>query len=113
MVLDQPTLQTSDFAITRLTSGTARPPAPLLATSAASPPGHFLDVADKAKFVVGYDVSMIPGATGAIIEFAFPGPNLFASLFTIDNPNGTARDANIGATGSQFSVTVTGTKGLA
>ena len=67
----------SDLAFTRVDAGTSRPPAPILSLGPGNPPAHSLDVAYKGRFTVTYDVSRVPGASGAIIELAAPPPATF------------------------------------
>jgi hypothetical protein len=102
----------SDLAFTRVDAGTARPPAPLLSLGAGNPAVHTLDVPYKSKFIVSYDVSHVPGATGAIIELAAPppsafyvgAPSLYDAFNTFRNPNGNAIDDNGVVTGSLYHV---------
>ena len=68
----------SDLAFTRVDAGTARPPAPLLSLPHdPSAPVHTLLVPYRSPFVVSYDVSHVPGATGAIVELSAPPPSPF------------------------------------
>ena len=120
VLVDQISGTVSDLALTRVTAGEARASAPLLAPSATTRSGHFLRVPEHGSFVVAYDVSNVPGATGAIIEFAAPGVNNFGSLFTVANPNGSQLDRNTIGTGTpnemivpNYSLTVSGTRGTA
>jgi hypothetical protein len=108
----------SDLAFTRVDAGTARPPAPLLSLTPASPAAHTLDVPFKASFSVAYDVSNVPGATGAIVELAAPPPGPFfygaglnGGFNTFRNPNGNALDDDGLITGSLYHVSASGVKG--
>jgi hypothetical protein len=108
----------SDLAFTRVDAGTARPPAPLLSLGTGYAGTHTLDVPYKAPFTVGYDVSHVPGATGAIVEFAAPPPAPFFAFPTISgayntfrNPNGDRLDDDGVFTGSIYHVTANGTVG--
>ena len=109
----------SDLAFTRVDAGTARPPAPLLSLPHdMTTPLHTLEVPYKAPFVVAYDVSHVPGASGAIVELSAPPPSpiLYGQGFrggfnTFRNPNGNALDENGVITGSLYHVRATGTTG--
>ncbi|HEY0396337.1 MAG TPA: S8 family serine peptidase [Candidatus Elarobacter sp.] len=107
----------SDYAFTRVDTGTTRPPAPLIALGNA-PGVHSTDVPYRGSFTVSYDVSSIPGATGAIVEVAAPrpGPNFYNSVpnggwNTFRNPNGSGLDDNGVVTGSVYHVAGSGTRG--
>ncbi|MBV8645564.1 MAG: hypothetical protein JO225_16795 [Candidatus Eremiobacteraeota bacterium] len=108
----------SDFAFTRVDAGTARPPAPLLSLTRGAPAAHSLDVPYKGTFAVSYDVSNVPGASGAMIEIAAPppGPFFYDSILgvgfnTFRNPNGNALDDDGVVTGSIYHQAVGGTVG--
>ncbi len=108
----------SDLAFTRVDAGTARPPAPLLSLGTAAGGVHSLDVPYKTRFTVHYDVSNVPGATGAIIELAAPPPAPFfvfptlADAFnTFRNPNGDQIDDDGVFTGSVYHVSANGSVG--
>lgn len=107
----------SDLAFTRVDAGTARPAAPLLSLGAGSPAVHALDVPYKARFTVSYDVSHVPGATGAIVELSAPPPSVFYvptmtdGLNTFRNPNGNAIDDDGVVTGSLYHVAASGVTG--
>jgi hypothetical protein len=109
----------SDLAFTRVDAGTARPPAPLLSLGTGSPGVHTLDVPYKTKFTVSYDVSHIPGATGAIVELAaappstfyIPQPSMYEGLNTFRNPNGNALDDDGVETGSLYHIAASGVTG--
>ena len=108
----------SDFAFTRVDTGTARPPAPLLAVAPNGSPSHGLNVPYKGKFTVSYDVSHVPQATGAIIEISAPPPGFhyyngyfWSGLNTFRNPNGSQLDDNGVVTGSIYHVQASGTAG--
>ncbi len=101
----------SDFAFTRVASTTAgRPNAPLLSIE-GSVPGHFLEIPYKGSFQVHYDVRNVPGANGAHLEISSPGQNLWGSINTFNNPNGTVRDDNEHDTGSVYFEPLPGTAG--
>ncbi len=108
----------SDLAFTRVDAGTARPPAPLLSLPHdPSAPLHSLQVPYRSPFVVSYDVSHVPGASGAIVEIAAPPPSpafaILASvgLNTFRNPNGSAPDDDGVITGSIYRVRAAGVTG--
>jgi hypothetical protein len=108
----------SDLAFTRVDAGTTRPPAPLLSLGQGSPTAHSLDVPYKGKFTVTYDVSSVPGASGAIVELAAPppapldlGPDLSDAYNTFRNPNGNEIDDDGVITGSLYHVLAAGVKG--
>ncbi|HWT06881.1 MAG TPA: S8 family serine peptidase, partial [Xanthomonadales bacterium] len=109
----------SDLAFTRVDAGTARPPAPLLSLPHdPSPPVHTLAVPYRSPFVVSYDVSHVPGASGAIVELAAPPPSpffykqgFFGGFNTFRNPNGNALDDDGVITGSLYHVRASGTTG--
>ena len=109
----------SDLAFTRVDTGTARPPAPLLSLPHDSgAPVHTLEVPYKSPFVVSYDVSHVPGASGAIIELAAPPPSPFyyrqgfsGGLNRFRNPNGSTLDDDGVITGSLYHLHATGSTG--
>jgi hypothetical protein len=108
----------SDLSFTRVDAGTARPPAPLLSLGAGNPTFHTLDVPYKGTFTVTYDVSHVPGATGAIIELGAAPPSTFyvdSTLYdaynTFRNPNGSTLDDNGVVTGSLYHVAASGKTG--
>jgi hypothetical protein len=109
----------SDLAFTRIDAGTARPPAPLLSLPHdSSAPLHTLEVPYKSPFVVSYDVSHVPGASGAIIELSAPPPSPFyyrqgyaGGFNTFRNPNGNALDDDGVITGSLYHVRASGMTG--
>ncbi|MEV6025249.1 hypothetical protein [Streptomyces sp. NPDC052036] len=87
-----------EFASIRVDGGdpSQRPAAPTLAAKEASGAfGHLLEI-DRAapRFSVRYDVSRVKGATGTLLEFSAPGPNMYNSYNLVSNQNGTARDRN-------------------
>ncbi|HEY4462212.1 MAG TPA: hypothetical protein VGN41_06045, partial [Streptosporangiaceae bacterium] len=98
----------------RVEGGTAaqRPPAPTLA---APPSGGFGHQAAASRavpgFAVRYDVSGIPGATGARLEFSAPGPNLYRSLNMVNNQNGSAPDHDGVDSPATLDRAVSGTRG--
>ena len=108
----------SDLAFTRVDAGNARPPAPLLSLGNGAPAVHTLDVPYQTRFTVSYDVSTVPGASGAIVELAAPPPSpafVEASLDdvfnTFRNPNGNTIDDNGVVTGSLYHVAASGIAG--
>jgi hypothetical protein len=109
----------SDLAFTRVDAGTARPPAPLLSLPHdTAAPQHTLEVPYKSPFVVSYDVSHVPGASGAIVELSAPPPSpvlygqgLRGGFNTFRNPNGNALDDDGVITGSLYHVRAAGTTG--
>jgi hypothetical protein len=108
----------SDLAFTRVDAGTARPAAPLLSLGNTAPTVHTLDVPYEVPFTVTYDVSHVPGASGAIIELAAPppsafyvAPSLYDAFNTFRNPNGNAIDDDGLVTGSLYHVASSGVAG--
>ena len=108
----------SDLAFTRVDTGTARPPAPLLASTPGGATAHSLEVPYKSTFTVSYDVSNVPRATGAIIEISAPPPGpyfylagLWGGFNTFRNPNGSELDDDGVITGSVYHVQANGTAG--
>ncbi|WP_153546721.1 S8 family serine peptidase [Streptomyces sp. RB17] len=70
-----------------------RPEAPVLAAKASREFGHLLGIGRSApRFSVHYDVSRVEGATGTMLEFSAPGPNMYNSYNLVSNQNGTTRD---------------------
>ncbi|HEY6233891.1 MAG TPA: S8 family serine peptidase, partial [Candidatus Elarobacter sp.] len=109
----------SDLAFTRVDAGTARPPAPRLSLPHdPTAPLPTLEVPYKSPFVVSYDVSNVPGASGAIVELSAPPPSpvfygqgLPGALNTFRNPNGNTLDDDGVITGSLYHVRASGTTG--
>jgi hypothetical protein len=109
----------SDLAFTRVDAGTARPPAPLLSLPHdTTAPAHTLEVPYKSPFVVTFDVSHVPGASGAIVELAAPPPSpvfydqgLRGAMNTFRNPNGNTLDDDGVITGSIYHVRASATAG--
>jgi hypothetical protein len=86
-----------EFASIRVNGGdvSQRPAAPTLAAKASEEFGHLLEINRNApKFSVHYDVSQVKDATGTLLEFSAPGPNMYNSYNLVSNQNGTARDHN-------------------
>jgi hypothetical protein len=85
----------SDFAFTRVQGAPsdAQPAAPLL-SAPGSPPGHLLTIPDGGRFTVTWNVTGVPGATGAALEISSGGPTRWGSYAPFNNPNGTVRDDN-------------------
>ncbi|HEY0797626.1 MAG TPA: S8 family serine peptidase, partial [Candidatus Baltobacteraceae bacterium] len=103
----------SDFAFVRVApAATSRPAAPLLAAS-GSKPGHFVEFPYGTPFQVSYDVSIISKATGAILEISAPGPSFDSTFESVNNPNGSVRDADGVDSGSVYFAPLSGTKGTA
>jgi hypothetical protein len=93
----------SDFAVTRVQDAATdiQPPAPLL-SAPGSPPGHLLTIPYRGSFTVSWNVSHVPGASGAMLEISAAGPNVYGSYNTINNPGGTVKDANGQDSGSIY-----------
>jgi hypothetical protein len=103
-----------EFAAVRVEGGSAalRPAAPILATSATGSFGHQAEATRAAPgFAVRYDVSGIPGATGARLEFSAPGPNLYHSLNMVNNQNSSAPDHDGVDSPATLDRTLSGTRG--
>jgi Subtilase family len=106
----------SDVVVTRVDAGTARPAPPLLSTAGGTPQ-RSLEIPYKGTFAVTYDVSQVPGASGAIIELAAPppGPHFDTASFvgynTVRNPNGNTVDDDGVITGAIYHLRASGTKG--
>jgi hypothetical protein len=84
----------SAFTFVRVSpAGDAQPAPPLLSAPGVFP-GHFLEFSYHGAFHLSYDVSDVPGATGAIAEISAPGPTPTGNMNTFNNPNGSQRDAN-------------------
>lgn len=84
-----------EFASIRVDGGdpSQRPSAPTLAAKASAEFGHLLEMNRAApRFSVHYDVSQVKGATGTLLEFSAPGPNMYNSYNMVSNQNGTTRD---------------------
>jgi hypothetical protein len=101
----------SDFAFTRVVNGAStHPPAPLLSTN-GSTPGHILEIPYQSKFQVSWDVSSVPGATGAMLEISAAGPTLNWNENPFNNPNGSIQDNNGFDSGSVYYAPLAGTSG--
>jgi hypothetical protein len=48
----------------------------------------------RSTVTVGWNVSDVPGATGAELEFGAPAPTLYNAVNTVTNENGTKRDGD-------------------
>ncbi|MEU6317981.1 hypothetical protein [Streptomyces sp. NPDC047009] len=84
-----------EFASLRVDGGapSKRPAAPSLAAKASGQFGHLLEIGRSSpRFSVQYDVSRVEGATGTLLEFSAPGPNMYNSYNLVSNQNGTVRD---------------------
>lgn len=103
----------SAFAFTRVApTGDTQPPVPTL-SAAGSPQGHNLEFPYDGSFQLHYNVTGVPGATGAVAEFSAPGPTSYSNYSTFNNPNGSARDHSGGDTGSVAYVPLPGVSGTA
>lgn len=107
----------SDFAFTRVQPaarsagrhcsspalGCASPqaPAPLLSLN-GSVPGHLLEIPYGSSFELSWDVSNVPGATGAMLEVSAAGPVPYGTYALFNNPGGSQRDDNGVDTGSAY-----------
>jgi hypothetical protein len=102
----------SNFAYTRVQDAPSdhRPAAPVL-SAAGSPPGYLQAVPYGGTFGVSWNVTNVPGATGAYLEISAAGPNDFNSFATFNNPNGTIRDRNGFDSGSTYFQKLPGTSG--
>jgi hypothetical protein len=102
----------SDFATTRVqdAGSDVRPGAPVL-SAPGSPPGYLLTIPYWGLFSVSWNVSHVPGATGAELEFSAPGANDFNSFATFNNPDGTIRDDNGHDSGSVYFQPLPGVSG--
>ncbi len=84
----------SDFAYTRVAGPSdAAPDAPLVGRPGRAL-GHTATVPLGSKVRIGWDVSNVPGADGAIIEVSAPGPASAVGVNMFNNPEGRERDAN-------------------
>ncbi|MEW1773559.1 S8 family serine peptidase [Streptomyces sp. NPDC086777] len=92
-----------EFASVRVDGGSIaqRPDAPALGAEPSGGPsagpsagsGHLLEITRAApRFSVSYDVSRVKGASGTLLEFSAPGPNMYGSYNLVSNQNGTVRD---------------------
>jgi hypothetical protein len=105
-----------EFASVRVDGGTPsqRPAAPTLAAKASGEFGHLLEINRAApQFSVHYDVSGIQGATGTLLEFSAPGPNMYGSYNLVSNQNGTTRDHNGVDSPAALDRSLKGTRGTA
>ncbi|MEU9152375.1 hypothetical protein AB0D59_17930 [Streptomyces sp. NPDC048417] len=105
-----------EFASIRVDGGapSQRPAAPTLAAKASGDFGHLLEINRAApQFSVHYDVSRVKGATGALLEFSAPGPNMYGSYNLVSNQNGTTRDHNGVDSPATLDRSLTGTRGTA
>ncbi|XES00323.1 hypothetical protein HEP87_59310 [Streptomyces sp. S1D4-11] len=91
-----------------------RPAAPTLAAKTSGEFGHLLEINRAApQFSVHYDVSGVKGATGTLLEFSAPGPNLYNSYNLVSNQNGTTRDHNGVDSPATLDRSLKGTRGTA
>jgi hypothetical protein len=103
----------SDPAFTRVVPTAAvaqQASAPLLSTG-NSTPGHYLEIPDGGSFSVNYDVSNIPGATGAMLEISAAGPGAWNIYNPFNNPSGSICDNNGVDTGSIYCQPLAGMSG--
>lgn len=101
----------SDFAYVRVAAPSdARPDAPLLGPATAVPAAHALEIAYDASFGVSYDVSGVPGATGAVVEISAPGPTFEGLADMFSNPNGSRIDDDGTDSASYFHREFSGTR---
>ncbi|MFF1968885.1 S8 family serine peptidase [Streptomyces sp. NPDC058232] len=105
-----------EFASIRVDGGdpSQRPAAPTLAAKASGEFGHLLEINRSApKFSVHYDVSKVEGATGTLLEFSAPGPNVYYSYNLVNNQNGTTRDHDGVDSPAALDRSLKGTRGTA
>ncbi|MGW1913643.1 S8 family serine peptidase [Streptomyces sp. NPDC002076] len=105
-----------EFASVRVDGGdpSQRPTAPTLAAKGSEEFGHLLEVNRAApRFSVHYDVSRVKGATGTLLEFSAPGPNMYNSYNMVSNQNGTIRDHNGVDSPATLDRSLAGTRGTA
>jgi len=97
----------SQFGFTRVQGAPTdvQPSAPLLDGT------HADTVPFDGHFRASWDVRQVPHATGVLLEISAPGPNIFNSSATFNNPNGTIRDDNGHDTGSVFARRLAGASG--
>jgi hypothetical protein len=103
----------SDPAFTRVVPANAtsvQATAPLLSSN-GSTPAHFLEVPYGSSFQVGYDVSGVPGSTGAMLEISAAGPGAWGIYNPFNNPGGSICDNNGVDAGSVYCAPVGGTSG--
>lgn len=101
----------SDFAYTRVAGpDDAHPAAPLVGRSGRAL-GHAVTVPIASKVRIGWDVSDVPGADGAVVEVSAPGPASALGVNMFNNPEGSERDANGVDTGSIRFLPVSGVTG--
>jgi hypothetical protein len=113
VIYDSVLMRHSDPAFTRVVPVNAtasQPTAPLLSSN-GSTPGHYLDIPYGSSFAVSYNVSNVPGATGAILEVSAPGPGAWGIYNPFNNPGGSICDNDGVDTGSVYCVPVNGTTG--
>ncbi|MEV7322036.1 S8 family serine peptidase [Streptomyces sp. NPDC093970] len=105
-----------EFASVRVDGGSParRPAAPTLAAEPSGEPGHLLEITRAApRFSVHYDVSRVRGATGTLLEFSAPGPNMYGSYNLVANQDGTVRDHDGVDSPATLHRTLKGTRGTA
>ena len=79
-----------DFRAIDVGPSAAQRPAPITLNRAGQ---HSVNVTRAQSGVtVGWNVSNVPGATGAELEFGAPAPTLYDAINTVTNENGTKRD---------------------
>jgi hypothetical protein len=113
VVYDSVQMLYSDPAFTRVAPAAASPlqPAAPVFSSNGSTPGHYIDIPYGSPLQVGYDVTSVPGATGAMLEFSAPAPGAYGNFNDFNNPGGSICDNNHVDSGSVYCAAVSGTKG--
>jgi hypothetical protein len=103
-----------EFAPLRVTGASSmRPQAPTLSVTAADTQQSHTLVVTRAQpqFMLHYDVSNVPNATGAVLEISAPGPTLGNLYNVFSNAYGTTRDNNGVDSGSIAYQPLSGTSG--
>ncbi|HKU67512.1 MAG TPA: S8 family serine peptidase [Candidatus Baltobacteraceae bacterium] len=116
-ILQNPAIRlVGEFAPVRVTgSSQGRPQAPTLSFGPVdTQQSHVLEVTRaQPQFSLHYDVSNVPGATGAMLEISAPGPTLGNLYNAFNNSYGTQRDNNGVDSGSTVYQPLIGTIGTA
>lgn len=104
--------EVSDFAYTHVDTvlHDRHADAPLLSDAAVSA-RHIVEIPYGGSFGVAWDVTDIPGATGAMLEISAPGPTSIGSFNPFNNPGGSIRDDNGVDTGSIYFARLPGPRG--
>jgi hypothetical protein len=84
----------TNFAFTRIVSGSSAKASPVLLSSDGNTFWHTLYPNYNQRYQVRWDVSNVPNATGALLEIGSAGPSLWGSYNTFNNPNGSIADNN-------------------